>query len=173
MSIIGGIFERIEKVQDPWRTLGRASSCLFAVGAVLTVLGVVETIRALASQDEAGHFSHVLRSVMALVGWLVPGLIYLLCGWGIRRRQRWAIGSAELTTFVQMFFAGAMVVMSLLQIKVMWPYAIISLLWIVPLLVIPRFTAPCSRAMDMIAQLPTLGIDPSIRKKRIKNAQGS
>jgi hypothetical protein len=55
----------------------------------------------------------------------------------------------------------------MLQIKLMWPWMILGMLWIIPLLLVPRLTAPLAKAMDLIAQIPELGIDPKARARRV------
>jgi hypothetical protein len=152
--------EREQPPEDPRQTLSRAARWLGIFGAVLTVVGTIIMAMAFASSDQQGRFGHVLRGFMALAACVVPGLIYLLCAYSIPRRQRWAISLADITTWLQLFFAGAMAILSILQIKLMWPWMIVGLLWIAPLLLIPRLTAPLSKAMDLIAQIPELGIDP-------------
>jgi hypothetical protein len=161
-----GIFERFESLENPRETLSAASVWIGALGAALSVIGLIATFVAMGSSNEAGRFGYALRVLIAIGFWLVPGLVYLACAWGIRNRKRWSASTAEVNTFVQMFFAGAMVVLSLLSIKAMWPFMILGLVWVVPLLIVPRITAPCNKAMDMIAQLPELGIESSTRDRR-------
>jgi hypothetical protein len=141
----------------PRDVLARAARWLGIFGGVLLIVGLIVMISAFMSVQQEGRYGPVLRGCMALIGWVVPGLIYLLCAWAIPRRQRWAIGTANITTWLQLFFAGAMAILSILQIKLMWPWMITGLMWIPPLLLIPRIIEPCERAMDLIAQLPTLG----------------
>jgi cytochrome bd-type quinol oxidase subunit 2 len=153
--------------QNPRQSLSRASTWLGVLGGALTLIGAILMITAFASSDQEGRFSHVMRGFMALAGCVVPGLIYLICAWAIPRRQRWSITAADLVTWLQMFFAGAMAILSMLQIKLMWPWMILGMLWIIPLLLVPRLTAPLAKAMDLIAQIPELGIDPKSRARRV------
>jgi hypothetical protein len=139
---------------------------LASLGGVLVTAGLVIMVLALRSSGEQGPLTPLLRGLMALVGGVVPGLIYLACAYFIPRRHRWAIGAADITTWLQLFFAGAMAILSILQIKLLWPWMIIGLLWAIPLLLTPRFTAPCGRAMDLIAQIPVLGVQPARPKSR-------
>lgn len=162
-------FELPDQIKDPRQTLARASRWLGAFGGVLTVLGLIAMIMSFTMAEESSaRFGRVLRGLGALGGWLVPGLVYLLCAIAIPRRMRWAIVAADVTTYVQLFFAGALVVISLLNVKGMWPMLLVGLAWVGPLLLVPKVTAPCSRAMDLIAQLPTLGAGSgaALRKSR-------
>src|SRR5262245_4227696 len=138
-----GKAETAHKPVNPWHTLHRVSWWLGGCGAVLVVAGSVAMYRSFSS----GQKWSILWGIGAFIGWLVPGAIYLICAFSIPRRQRWAITAADLATYMQMFFAGVLVVMSLLQIKAMWPMLILGLSWVVPLAVTPWLTAPCSRAM--------------------------
>jgi hypothetical protein len=146
---------------DPRQTLARASTWLAVFGGVLSLVGAVVMISAFFSSQQQGRFGPMLRGFMAMLGWLVPGLVYLICAYSIPKRQRWAIGAADMTTWAQMFFAGAMAILSILQIKLMWPWMIVGLVWIAPLLLMPGITAPCGRAMDLMAQIPILGVEPA------------
>lgn len=150
--------ETTREFVDPYQTLKRASVWLIALGALFALIGVIAAIRLLGTSVESGQLGRTLRGIGAILGWLIPGIVYVVCGIAIPRRQRWAVGTAELTTYIQLFFAGTLVVMSLLQIKALWPMLIVSALWAVPLLLTPKLTAPCPRAMDLIAQLPTLAV---------------
>jgi hypothetical protein len=158
--------EREQTYQDPRQTLARAARWLAILGGVLVAFGLVVMIRAFGSPAGQGRFGPVLRGFMALLGWVVPGLVYLACAYFIPRRHRWAIGAADITTWLQLFFAGAMAILSILQIKLMWPWMITGMVWIVPLLLTPRVTAPCGKAMDLIAQIPILGVQSMRSKSR-------
>ena len=51
-----------------------------------------------------------------------------------------------------------MILTSLLYIRGMWPMLVIAVLWIIPLLIIPKWVAPCSAAMDQITTQVTLDL---------------
>ncbi len=144
---------------NPLRTLAWASWWLRGLGAVLVVAGAVVLLNSVfAAGDETSRFGRISRGLGGAIGWLIPGLGYLLFSIFIPRRRRWAVTGAEILTYIQMFFAGAMIVVSLLHVRGMWPTLLISLLWIGPLLLTPKFTGPCPRAMDLLVQIPTLGL---------------
>jgi len=158
---------------DPRVVLSRAAWWLRGVGAVVATAGVVALVKSLTAAPEqdapSSHFWQILRAVGAVAGWLIPGLLLITFSIFIARRKRWAITGAEVVTYIQMFCAGALIVFSLLHVKGLWPVQGIGLGWIIPLLFTHRFTEPCSRAMDLLAQLVTLGVDPPatpIRKER-------
>jgi hypothetical protein len=154
---------------DPRRVLARAGWWLVSAGIILAVAGAVVVVRALVVPGDSRTLWRVLGGVGGFVGWFVPGVVYVVAGLGIRRRKRWAITAADVSTYIQFLFAGILVVISLLSLRHTWHLLVIALAWVAPLLATPWLTAPCSRAMDLIAQLPTLGVEPvgrAIREKR-------
>ena len=147
--------------EDPRRTLSRAAWWLRGLGGAIVVAGVIALVMVLQAPqnaEETGNFWRYLRATGAIFGWIVPGLLMITFSMFIPRRKRWAITAAEVVTYIQMFFAGAMIVVSLLHVKGLWPMLIIGLVWIAPLTLTHHFTGPCSRAMDLIAQMVTLGV---------------
>src|SRR5690348_15901235 len=103
-----GMLERFDSLENPRQTLATASAWIGALGAVVSVVGLIATLIALGSSDEGSRIGHTLRVLIAICFWLAPGLVYLACAWGIRNLMRWAASTADVNTFVQMFFAGAM-----------------------------------------------------------------
>jgi hypothetical protein len=153
-----GMVSTLSDKDDPRRVLRRAAGWLWSVGGIIALAGLIGLIRSL-SEPTPERFWPVVRAIGAVGGWLIPGSLMILFGSSIPRRKRWAITGAEVTSYIQMFFAGALIVFSLLHVKVFWPMLLISIAWIIPLLFTPKFTGPCSRAMDLIAQMVTLGVE--------------
>jgi len=152
----------LESNDDPRHTLRRAAVWLCSVGALIALAGIIALVIVLTSRDpsESGNFWRIFRAIGAIACWIIPGLLMILFGLSIPQRKRGAITGAEVTSYVQMLFAGALIVFSLLHVKALWPMLLISIAWIVPLLFTPKFTGPCSRAMDLMAQMVTLGTEP-------------
>src|SRR5690348_16892598 len=131
--------------QDPREVLRRAALWLECVGGAIALAGVVALVMILLAprtDTESGNLWRYLRALGAVGGWLIPGALMIVFGSFIPRRKRWAITGAEVTSYIQMFFAGAVIVFSLLHVKGLWPMLLISIAWIIPLLFTHKFTAP-------------------------------
>jgi hypothetical protein len=136
---------------------------LYGLGACLAIFGAVAAIRVLGSTESTG-FWRIARLLGAVLGWFVPGVLYLLFGYLIPRRIRWAITGADVISYVQLLLAGILAVISLLNVKALWPILIISLIWVIPLVLTPKIMAPCPSAITMLVQLPTLHLQERPRK---------
>jgi hypothetical protein len=155
----------MSEIPDPRATLRHVANRLKIFGWVLTVAGAIVVLQAMLGSDE--KFWRVLRGLCGLIGWVVPGIFYLICSIYLPKRQRWTIGGAEIITYLQMMFAGVLVIVSLLHILVLWPMLILCLAWVAALLTIPKLTAKCPEAMDQLATLVTLDLqEPPRRESR-------
>jgi hypothetical protein len=150
-------------LSDPRVTLRQVGKRLTIFGWVLAAAGAIVVLQAMIGSDE--KFWRVLRGLCGLIEWVVPGIVFLLCGVYLPRRRRWAIGAAEVGAYVQMMFAGGMIIVSLLHIRVLWPMLLICVGWIVCLLPIPKMTGQCSAAMDQLATQVTLGLEEPPRRE--------
>jgi hypothetical protein len=148
---------------DPRATLRHVADRLKIFGWVLTAAGAIVVLQAMLGSDE--KFWRVLRGVCGFVGWLVPGVFYLICASALPRRQRWAIGGAEIITYLQMLFAGALIIGALLDVRALWPMLIICFAWIAALLMVPKLTGRCSAAMDELATNVRLGLEEPPRRE--------
>lgn len=158
---------------DPRVILARASRWLAIIGGMFVAWGIGALLHSAMESpgDPAMRVWNVLREIGAVAGWVAPGLLMLMFSIFLRRRRRWAITGAEIVVYVQMFFAGALMVVSLLHVRTLWPNLLIAMAWLVPLILTPRFTAPCPRAMDLMAQLPTLGVESAPRARRMNSEE--
>jgi hypothetical protein len=148
---------------DPRATLRHVSDRLKIFGWILTAAGAIVILQAMLGSD--GTFWRVLRGFCGFIGWVVPGLLYLLMAYALPKRKRWAIGGADIVTYLQLFFAGVMIIVSLLHIRGLWPMMILCIGWAAALLTIPKLTAQCPEAMDLLATQVTLGLDDSPRRE--------
>jgi len=141
---------------DPRATLAHVASRLSLFGYILVSAGAIVIIQSLLGNDE--KFWRVLRGLTALVIWVSPGAMYLLFSYYLPRRRRWTIVGAEVTTYLQLFFAGVLIIVSLLHVLALWPVLLIAIIWIVPLLMVPKLTAQCPAALDLLATQVTLDL---------------
>jgi hypothetical protein len=149
--------------EDPRATLRRVAKWIAIFGYILLAAGAAVVIQSILSSDE--QFWRILRGGSGFVGWIIPGAGYLLCAFYLPRRRRWAITGAEIFTYIQLSFAGILLIISLLHVRGMWPMIVIAIVWIVPLLLVPKLTSQCSPAMDFIATHPELGLIEKPRRE--------
>lgn len=128
-------------------TLGRASSWIGRFGVALIVVGAVLAI----CGKTVSMSLPTVKMVAAILFWIVPGLVYLLTARALLQRKRWAITSANVTTYAQLVIAGIAALVAFLFIKSLWPIILISGVWIAFLLQTPPRLVGLSEAMDQLA----------------------
>jgi hypothetical protein len=155
------------QVSDPKKTLRAASTWLICFGMALTIAGAISVMAVLTETRDSTQLWRASRALAAALGWLVPGALYLLFGFALPRRKRWAITGAEVISYIQLLFAGVLVVVALLNVKALWPLLLIGIAWVVPLVLTPRIVAPCQKAITMLVQVVTLDAHgPGLRESR-------
>lgn len=140
-------FQQEPPPPDAKIVLGRASAWIGRVGAGLVIVGAVLAVCA-ATLSAAWP---MIKMILAMLLWIVPGVVYLLTARGLQHRKRWAITSAEATTYTQMALAGIIILIALLSIKTLWPLILIAGLWLAVLLRTPAKLKGLSQAMDILA----------------------